>query len=49
MDIIKQIICDNIECCISFCKLNHIFIDYKSYFITTDINEIINTHFMLNV
>ncbi len=49
MDIIKQIIYDNIESCISFCKLNHIFIDYKSYFINTDINEIINTHFMLTV
>ena len=44
-DIIKQIIIDNIDSCISFCRLNNIFIDFNSYFIETNINEIINTHF----
>ena len=47
-DIIKQIIIENIEKCLSFCKLNNIFINYHSYFIITDINSIINTHFILN-
>ena len=48
-DIIKQIIIDNIDSCISFCRLNNIFIDFNSYFIETNINEIINTHFLLQV
>ena len=48
-DIIKQIIMDNIDSCISFCRLNNIFIDFNSYFIETNINEIINTHFLLQV
>ena len=47
-NIIKQIVIENIEKCMSFCKLNNIFINYKSYFIITDINTIINTHFILN-
>ena len=47
-DIIKQIITENIEKCISFCKLNNIYINYESYFINTDINSIIDTHFILN-
>ena len=47
-NIIKQIIIENIEKCVSFCKLNNIFINYQSYFIITDINSIINTHFILN-
>lgn len=47
-NIIKQIIIENIEKCIAFCKLNNIFINYQSYFIITDINSIINTHFILN-
>jgi len=48
-DIIKQIITDNIDNCIAFCRLNNIFIDYSSYFIETNINEIINTHFLLKL
>lgn len=47
-DILKQIIIENIEKCISFCKLNNIYINYQSYFIITNINNIINTHFILN-
>lgn len=47
-NIIKQIITENIEKCISFCKLNNIYINYESYFINTDINSIIDTHFILN-
>jgi len=47
-NIIKQLVLENIEKCISFCKLNNIFINYESYFIITDINKIINTHFILN-
>lgn len=46
-DIIKQIIIENIEKCIAFCKLNNIYINYQSYFLNTDINSIINTHFIL--
>ena len=48
-DIIKQIIIDNIDSCIAFCRLNNIFIDFNSYFIETNINEIINTHFLLKI
>jgi len=48
-DIIKQIITDNIDSCIAFCRLNNIFIDFNSYFIETNINEIINTHFLLQI
>ena len=48
-DIIKQIISDNIDSCIAFCRLNNIFIDFSSYFIETNINEIINTHFLLKI
>ena len=48
-DIIKQIVIDNIDSCIAFCRLNNIFIDFKSYFIITNINEIINTHFSINI
>ena len=48
-DIIKQIIIDNIDNCVSFCRLNNIFIDYDSYFIVNNINEIINTHFSLKL
>ena len=48
-DIIKQIINDNIDNCISFCRLNNIFIDFSSYFIVTNINEIVNTHFLLKI
>ena len=48
-DIIKQIIIDNIDNCVSFCRLNNIFIDYDSYFIVNNINEIINTHFSLKM
>jgi 23S rRNA U2552 (ribose-2'-O)-methylase RlmE/FtsJ len=47
-NIIKQIILENIEKCMAFCKLNNIFINYQSYFIITDINSIINTHFILD-
>lgn len=47
-DIIKQIIIENIEKCISFCKLNNIYINYDSYFINTNINIIVDTHFILN-
>ena len=31
-DIIKQIVIDNIDSCIAFCRLNNIFIDFKSLF-----------------
>jgi hypothetical protein len=48
-DIIKQIIIDNIDSCIAFCRLNNIFIDFNSYFIETNINEIIDTHFLLKI
>ena len=47
-DIIKQLVIENIEKCVSFCKLNNIYINYQSYFIINDINSIINTHFILN-
>ena len=48
-DIIKQIITDNIDSCLAFCRINNIFIDFSSYFIETNINEIINTHFLLKI
>lgn len=47
-DIIKQIVLENIDKCIVYCKLNNIYINYQSYFIVTDINSIINTHFILD-
>ena len=48
-DIIKQIVIENIDICIAFCRLNNIFIDFSSYFIVTNINEILNTHFILKM
>ena len=46
-DLIKQHINNNIENCISFSRLSKLYIDYNSYFIITDINEIINKYFNL--
>jgi len=46
-DIIKQHIINNIENCISFSRLSKLYIDYNSYFIITNINEIINKYFNL--
>jgi len=46
-NIIKEKIINNIEDSILFCKLNKIFINYSSYFIITDIDQIINNHFSI--
>ncbi len=45
--IIKQYIENNIENSIYFCKLNKLYINYDSYFITTPINLIIEKYFKL--
>ncbi len=45
--IIKQYIENNIENTIYFCKLNKLYINYESYFLTTHINDIIKTFFNL--
>ena len=47
INIIKQYIENNIENSIYFCKLNKLYINYDSYFITTPINIIIEKYFKL--
>ena len=47
INIIKQYIENNIENSICFCKLNKLYINYESYFITTPINIIIEKYFKL--
>jgi len=46
-NIIKQYIENNIENSIYFCRLNKLYINYDSYFITTSINIIIEKYFKL--
>ena len=45
--IIKQYIENNIENTIYFCKINKLYINYESYFLTTHINDIIKIFFNL--
>jgi len=47
INIIKQYIENNIDNSIYFCKLNKLYINYDSYFITTPINIIIEKYFKL--
>ena len=47
INIIKQYIENNIENSIYFCKLNKLYINYESYFITTSINTIMEKYFNL--
>ena len=48
-NIIKQHIINNIENSINFCRINNLYIDYNSYFIITNIDTIINTHFNIYI
>ena len=48
-NILRDIIKNNIENCLSFCKMNNIYINYTSYFLITDISQIIDTHFYINI